>query len=139
MRVLVFHGYLLRGTGSNIYNASLVPALARLGHDVHLLCQDRHASELPWVDRFGEWRDGSMKVEDASGDSPGEGSVTVYVPDIGGLLPVYVKDEYEVFDVKTFAELSDEELDGYIRANVAAVKEVAERAGGVDAALANHL
>src|SRR3954447_21574266 len=139
MRVLVFHGYLLRGTGSNIYNASLVPALARLGHDVHLLCQDRHASELPWVDRFGEWRDGSMRVEDASGDSPGEGSVTVYVPDIGGLLPVYVKDEYEGFDVKTFAELSDEELDGYIRANVAAVKEVAERAGGVDAALANHL
>src|SRR3954452_25524702 len=125
MRVLVFHGYLLRGTGSNIYNASLVPALARLGHDAHLLCQDRHASELPWVDRFGETRDGAMWDEEASGDSPGEGSVTVYVPDIGGLLPVYVKDEYEGFDVKTFAELSDEELDGYIRANVAAVKEVA--------------
>ena len=28
MRVLVFHGYLLRGTGSNVYNA---PALARAG------------------------------------------------------------------------------------------------------------
>ena len=25
MRILIFHGYLLRGTGSNIYNASLVP------------------------------------------------------------------------------------------------------------------
>ena len=41
MRVLVFHGYLLRGTGSNIYNASLVRALVGLGHEVHLLCQDR--------------------------------------------------------------------------------------------------
>ena len=29
MRILIFHGYLLRGTGSNIYNASLVRALAR--------------------------------------------------------------------------------------------------------------
>ena len=24
MRILVFHGYLMRGTGSNIYNAELV-------------------------------------------------------------------------------------------------------------------
>ena len=31
MRVLIFHGYMLRGTGSNIYNANLAPALARLG------------------------------------------------------------------------------------------------------------
>ena len=43
MRVLVFHGYLLHGTGSNIYNASLARALAALGHEVHLLCQDREA------------------------------------------------------------------------------------------------
>ena len=41
MRILIFHGYLLRGTGSNIYNANLVRALAALGHEVHLLCQDR--------------------------------------------------------------------------------------------------
>ncbi len=139
MRVLVFHGYLLRGTGSNIYNASLVPALARLGHDVHLLCQDRSAGELSWVDSVGLWQDGSLRVQEAAGSSPGDGSVTVYVPDIGGLLPVYVKDEYEGFEVKTFAELSEGELDRYIQANVAAVKEVAQRAGGVDAALANHL
>ena len=52
-RVLIFHGYLLRGTGSNVYNASLAQALARLGHDVHLMCQDRGAGELPWVDRTG--------------------------------------------------------------------------------------
>ena len=29
MRILIFHGYLLRGTGSNIYNASLADALRR--------------------------------------------------------------------------------------------------------------
>ena len=59
MRVLIFHGYLLRGTGSNVYNASLAQALARLGHDVHLLCQDREAAELPWVDAVGDWDGGS--------------------------------------------------------------------------------
>jgi hypothetical protein len=75
---------------------------------------------------------------DAVGSGGGEGTVTVHVPDIGGLLPVYVADHYEGFEVKTFADLTDEELESYIEANVAAVREVAEAAGGIDAALANH-
>jgi glycosyltransferase involved in cell wall biosynthesis len=112
MRVLIFHGYMLRGTGSNIYNVNLARALARLGHEVHLLCQDRE-----------------VRIE----------GVQIHNPDIGGLLPVYVKDPYEGFEVKTFPELSEEELDRYIEANVAAVREVAARVGGIDLALANHL
>ena len=48
MRVLIFHGYMLRGTGSNIYNVNLAPALARLGHEVHLVCQDRDV-KIPGV------------------------------------------------------------------------------------------
>ena len=40
MRVLIFHGYLLQGTGSNVYNAELGAAFVRAGHEVHLLCQD---------------------------------------------------------------------------------------------------
>jgi glycosyltransferase involved in cell wall biosynthesis len=112
MRVLIFHGYMLRGTGSNIYNVNLARALAKLGHEVHLLCQDRE-----------------VRLE----------GVQIHNPDIGGLLPVYVKDPYEGFEVKTFPELTEAELNHYIDANVAAVREVAEAAGGIDLALANHL
>ncbi|MDX6651594.1 MAG: hypothetical protein QOJ38_375 [Solirubrobacterales bacterium] len=136
MRILIFHGYLLRGTGSNVYNANLARALRELGHEVHLLCQDGDAAALPWVDRVGRWRGGEMIVE---GEVGGDGSVTVYTPDIGGLLPVYVHDRYEGFEVKVFPDLSEAELDRYLRSNVAAVAEVAERAGGIDAALANHV
>lgn len=142
MKVLIFHGYLLRGTGSNVYNASLAQALARLGHEVHLLCQDRGAAELPWVDAVGSWgADGELRVGAAGAASrAGEGgSVTAYVPDIGGLLPTYVADSYEGFKSRTFPELSDAEIELYIEANVAAVRDVAKRAGGIDAALANHL
>ena len=112
MRVLIFHGYMLRGTGSNIYNVNLAPALARLGHEVHLLCQDREV-EIP--------------------------GVQIHNPDIGGLLPVYVKDPYPGFEVKTFDELTEAELDRYLDSNVTAVREVAAQVGGFDAALANHL
>ena len=112
MRVLLFHGYMLRGTGSNIYNVNLARALARLGHEVHLLCQDR-----------------TVEIE----------GVQIHNPDIHGLLPVYVKDPYEGFEVKAFPELSEEELQRYIDANVAAVRAVAAATGGFNAALANHL
>lgn len=133
MRVLIFHGYLLRGTGSNIYNASLARALVAQGHEVHLLCQERETEAIPWVDAVGVWTEGSLRVEVRHEPV----RLTVYLPDIGSLLPVYVADSYEGFDARPFTELSDAELDSYTRANVEAVREVA-RLAGPDAALANH-
>ena len=121
MRILIFHGYLLRGTGSNVYNASLARALAGLGHEVHLLCQDRATDTLDWV--AGE---------------PGPGRVVVHNPDIGRVLPVYVADKYEGFDAVTYDKLTDEQLDSYIDRNVAAVRAVVAD-HSPDAALANHL
>ena len=44
MRILIFHGYLLRGTGSNVYNARLAAALRAPGTRSHLLCQERRAA-----------------------------------------------------------------------------------------------
>jgi glycosyltransferase involved in cell wall biosynthesis len=109
VRILILHGYLLRGTGSNIYNANLARALARLGHEVHLLCQER--------------------------DWPAPEGVTVHNPDIGRVLPVYVADRYEGFEAKPYPDLTEAELDHYIEANVAAVRA----APACDVALANHL
>ena len=109
VRILIFHGYLLRGTGSNIYNANLARALAGLGHEVHLFCQDRTAL-------------------------PPKG-VTIHVPDIGRLLPVYVADHYEGFDAVPFPALDEMALGHYLDANIAAVRS----APVPDIALANHL
>ena len=115
MRVLIFHGYLLRGTGSNIYNTELCRALAALGHEVHICCQERHPEDVGLPE-----------------------GVTVHNPDIGRTLPVYVADEYEGFDAVPFPELDDAALDHYLAANVDAVAEVAGRVRP-DVALANHL
>ena len=60
-----------------------------------MVCQDREVPDL------------------AAGAS---GSVTIHNPDIGGLLPVFVRDSYEGFEVKTFGELTDDELDALPRA-----------------------
>jgi glycosyltransferase involved in cell wall biosynthesis len=137
VRVLIFHGYLLRGTGSNVYNARLAESLARLGHEVHLLCQDRRPEEFGFVDTVGTWKEGELELR-AVRRPPYSGRCIVYRPDIGSLLPVYVYDRYEHFEARTFDRVTDEELDRYLAANVAAVKEVSELVEP-DVALANHL
>jgi glycosyltransferase involved in cell wall biosynthesis len=134
VRVLVFHGYLLRGTGSNVYNAELCAALARLGHTVDLLCQERHARELHFVDAVGMWHGGEPRVEVLREPV----RVTVWRPEIGGLLPVYVLDRYEGMEARRFLDCSDEEIERYVQANADAVRDVAARAQP-DVALANHL
>ena len=143
MRVLIFHGYLLGGTGSNVYNARLARALVGLGHEVHLLCQERHPEEHRFIDAAGEWDSGTLKVRELAGPrEPVPGSVagrcTIYRPDIGGLLPVYVADRYEGIEARTFAECTDEQVARYIEANVQAVGEVCALIGP-HVALANHL
>jgi glycosyltransferase involved in cell wall biosynthesis len=144
VRVLIFHGYLLDGTGSNVYNARLAAALVGLGHDVHLLSQDRHPQRQPFVDAAGDWDDGRLRIRELDrarregADAPPRGRCTVYRPDIGGLLPVYVADRYEGIQARTFAQCSEAELARYVDANVAAVGELLELVSP-EAALANHL
>jgi glycosyltransferase involved in cell wall biosynthesis len=134
VRILVFHGYLLGGTGSNVYNARLAAAFVKLGHEVHLLSQDRHPQQQPFVDAIGDWDTGELDLRVLREPV----NCTVYRPNIGGLLPVYVADRYEGIEARTFADCSEEEVARYVDANVAAVRELVSRVSP-DVALANHL
>lgn len=142
MKILIFHGYLLSGTGSNVYNARLAAALVGMGHEVHLLSQDRHPEEQPFVDEVGSWEGGRLFVRPVDAGPakarPRRGRCTVYRPDIGGLLPVYVEDHYEGIEARAFERCSDEELARYLAANVEAVAEIVALAQP-EIGLANHL
>lgn len=136
MHLLIFHGYLLRGTGSNVYNARLVPALVAAGHTVDLLAQDSQAGELAWVDAIGALgSDGAVTGIEVLRQPV---AVTVWQPQLGGVLPVYVMDRYPGFSVKTFVECSAEEVEVYVAANARAIAAIAARRRP-DLALVNHL
>jgi glycosyltransferase involved in cell wall biosynthesis len=134
VRVLIFHGYLLQGTGSNVYNANLAAALVRLGHEVHLLCQDRSPEALSFVDAVGDWDGGTLAVRTLREPA----GCTVYRPALAGLLPVYVADRYAGVEARPYPDCSEAEIEAYVEANVRAVRDVAARARP-DVALANHL
>lgn len=94
MRLGVFHGYSLSGTGSNIYVQNLVRELCRMGHDVSVMAQDREVSDLDFVNEFIRKGDRVSKQETSF-----DGYCKVYQPDIGDLLPCYV--DYESDEYRT--------------------------------------
>lgn len=136
MQLLVTHGYLLSGTGSNVYVQNLCRALVRQGHDVHLVCQEPEPLSLDFVgSAFAAGAEGLERLGEQSTRYPGD--CNVYLPDIGDLLPVYVYDDYPGWRVKTFLDLTDAELAGYLDGNVAALRTILE-VSGADAVITNH-
>ena len=136
MRIIMTHGYMLSGTGSNIYVQSLCRALVNEGHDVHLLCQEPDPLAYDFVGK-------SAKVDGQGVEDLGEqetsypGLCVLYRPEIGALLPVYVYDDYPGWRVKTFLDLTEEELDNYLRRNVEALLTVLG-GSGTEAVITNH-
>jgi glycosyltransferase involved in cell wall biosynthesis len=100
MRILLWHGYLLGGSGSNVYTRSVAREWSRLGHEVVLFCQEPHLDEF---------------------DLGGVEVVRPELPD--GLLPVFVLDEYEGLDARLLTDFSPEERERYVAANAAAIRE----------------
>jgi len=122
VKVLLWHGYLLSGSGSNISAANLCNEWRKAGHDVLLLCQERSAAAYGFIDEEGDFAPDNLSFETKSnGVRPGRGSCRLARPHIGEVLPLYVFDEYEGFVAKRFVELSDQELDVYTDRNIQAM------------------
>jgi glycosyltransferase involved in cell wall biosynthesis len=99
VRILLWHGYLLGGTGSNVYTRALAREWSKSGHEVAVLCQERHP-----------------ELYDLAG-------AEVVRPDIGGLLPVFVLDRYEGLEAKLLQDFTRDERERYVELNAAAVRE----------------
>ncbi|MGH2640732.1 MAG: glycosyltransferase [Actinomycetota bacterium] len=139
MRILVWHGWLLEGSGSNVATARIVEVWRAEGHDVLLVCQERHPERYPWIDAWGVLdRDGISTLAPNLDASDAPGRCVLLRPEIGILLPVFVVDHYEGFaDVRPFVDLSEDELEAYLRANVEALR-VADAAHRPDVAFVGH-
>lgn len=130
MHLVLVHGYLLGGTGSNVYTANIAQSWKHMGHAVTVICQDPFAGRLDFVDEFIV---GTAKIPS---EAPKAGTLRVVVPDINGLLLVYWYDLYEGYEVKTMVNCTLEEIEANIEGTVAGLKKVI--AQGVDRILANH-
>src|SRR5581483_990432 len=109
---MLWHGYLLGGTGSNVYTRALAREWSRAGHEVTVVCRERHPERYDL------------------------GGARVVVPELpGGLLPVFVLDRYEALEARLLGEFTEEERHAYVEANAAVLREL----GPADLVFANHV
>jgi predicted alpha/beta-fold hydrolase len=50
--ILIVHGYLFEGSGSNIYVKNIAMSWKKMGYNVTVVCQDRHVAKLEFVNSF---------------------------------------------------------------------------------------
>jgi len=111
VRILLWHGYLLGGTGSNVYTRQLAREWSRAGHDVTVLSQE------PRPEAY---------------DLGGSAAVR---PDVHGFLPVFVLDRYVGYEVRRVQDCTREELDAWVDANASAIRALLP----ADLVFANHV
>jgi glycosyltransferase involved in cell wall biosynthesis len=111
MRILLWHGYLLGGTGSNVYTRSLAREWSRAGHDVVVVCQEPHPERYDF------------------------GGAKVFRPNVGGLLPVFVLDRYEGLEAKLLQDFTPAERARYVALNATALCALMP----ADLVFANHV
>jgi glycosyltransferase involved in cell wall biosynthesis len=134
----ILHGYLLEGSGSNLWTRAIIQSLCRQGETVHLVCQENHPERYDFISEARVYRpDGEIEVFHRN-DAPHSGCCVLHKPKLGRTLPVYVWDEYEEFErVVPMIELSDAEIEEYLERNVRALERIV-REEGVTALHANH-
>ncbi len=138
--ICILHGYLLDGSGSNVWTRAMAQALCRVGQDIHLVCQEPHPEAFDFITAAHVYdTDGSRKTI-FERDTPYRASCVMHKPRLGNMLPVYVStpDRYEEFsNVVPMVKLSDDEIETYLTHNVAAVTSVVQE-HGITSILANH-
>jgi glycosyltransferase involved in cell wall biosynthesis len=112
VRILLWHGYLLGGTGSNVYTRALAREWSNAGHDVVVVCQERAPEQYDL---------GSARVENV--DLP------------GSLLPVFVMDRYTGLQPRFLQDFTDAEKRAYVDANAAVLRELLP----ADVVFTNHV
>ena len=123
----LLHGWLLEGSGSNLWTRSVVRSLCRQGETVHLVCQENHPADYDFVAAaFTHKRDGSV-VTMFERATPFAGKCVLHKPELPGVLPVFVWDEYEEHSrVVPMIELGDDELEAYIDRNKTVVEAIVD-------------
>ncbi len=135
MRIGLYHGYEMRGSGSNEYTRYLARFLAEAGHEVHVFCREKQAEAISFVSRGLDWDgEGNVKIR----FERGEGNCHVHrLPD-QPIQAVYLTDKQREGNVKAFVSMSDTELARYHGLEEAALARVLAHSK-VEVLHANHL
>lgn len=123
--ICLLHGYLLEGSGSNLWTRAMAQALCRTGHGLHLVCQEAHPEAYDFIAAARIYGPDGAVTTLFERETPYPARCVLHKPILGDTLPVYVPDHYDEFTrVVPMVELPDAEVEHYLDRNVAVVERV---------------
>jgi glycosyltransferase involved in cell wall biosynthesis len=136
--ICIMHGYLLEGSGSNLWTRCVVESLCQEGHTLQLVCQEPYPERYDCIAEAWRYHEDGRVEQLFARDVPYAGKCIMHKPQLGSTLPVYVWDKYDEFpNVVPMINLSDDEIESYVERNAAVVQRVVEERK-VTAMHANH-
>jgi glycosyltransferase involved in cell wall biosynthesis len=134
----ILHGYLLEGSGSNLWTRCVVESLCMEGHTVHLVCQEPYPERYDCIaEAYRYHLDGTVEPM-LTRDVPYPGRCIMHKPQLGDTLPVYVWDKYDEYpNVVPMVNLDDDAVEAYVARNADVVRQVVQN-HDVHAMHANH-
>jgi glycosyltransferase involved in cell wall biosynthesis len=136
--IAILHGYLLEGSGSNLWTRCVVESLCMQGVDVQLICQEPHPDRYDCIGEYQRHETDGSVVTVFERQTPYPGKCVMHKPVLGQTLPVFVWDRYEEFsDVVPMVNMDDAALESYVVRNATVVANIV-RTYGITGLHANH-
>jgi len=137
LRIGFFHGYELTGSGSNEYTRYLAKFFVEAGHEIHIICREINPESIPYVTHALSWnKHGDFELVFKRNN--GQTSCFLHQLPHGNVHPVFLKDKQRQGNVKSFLELTDEELKHYHHISESPLKKILAKYN-LDILHANHL
>lgn len=137
MKIGLFHGYNLTGSGSNEFTRYLAKTFISQGHSVHVICREYQPEKIDFIGELYCWKvDGGYDVTVV--DETLKDSCSVHQIPYGDFYPVYITGKKSSTVFKEFVDLSDVELKQFKALNQLLLRKIFSEAE-IDILHCNHL
>jgi len=137
VKIGLYHGFNLTGSGSNEFTRYLAKTFMDQGHSVHIICREYHPDKIEYVGQLWQWkRDGSC-VESVVNRQYEDTCALHQIP-YGDFYPVYISGKKSSETFKEFVDLTNEELEIFKVLNHTLLMEIFSRIE-IDILHTNHL
>ena len=137
MRIGLFHGYELSGSGSNEYTHYLAHALHEQGHTVHVICKEYAPEKFPYFNTVTAWNEKGVP-EIIRSKEPNGASCYLHQLPKGDIYPVYLTDKQREGNVRSFINMTDDELHNFKSLNARVLRSIIEN-NSLDILHCNHV
>ena len=137
MKIGLYHGYNLTGSGSNEYTRYLAKTFLQQGHSVHVICREYQPEKIDFIGQLWQWKaDGSCGITVV--DRELENTSVLHQIPYGEFYPVYITGKKSSTVFKEFVDLTDAELEAFRALNQMLLRKIFAQIR-IDVLHANHL